>query len=209
MHHHSPSTIYHLLFTIYLLTTSGNLSSRSPVQCRLGKTSTEAVSWRWRPDAVVTIYYIKNHFTPEETAAFSKAISKWNSALREINSQIVFIVGGESDSEVAQDTSITVVRGLPHGNERVGESRLYSMSNGVRSVRVTISPLVTDLNALVSLMTHELGHSLGLADCYKCKRGTTTMAAFRDDNKDNEVYEPSDCDKYVLASSYAASLAMR
>ena len=83
------------------------------------------------------------------------------------------------------------------------------MSNGVRRVRVTISPLVTDLHALVSLMTHELGHSLGLADCYKCKRGTTTMSAFRDDNKDNQVYEPSDCDKYVVASSYSTPMAMK
>jgi hypothetical protein len=65
-----------------------------------------------------------------------------------------------------------------------------------------ISPDVTDLNALTSLMAHEIGHSLGLADCYECQRGTTAMAAFKDKNKGNDVYEPSECDKYVVAAGY-------
>ena len=69
---------------------------------------------------------------------------------------------------------------------------------------VMIGPAVTDLGALTSLMTHELGHSLGLADCYECKRGTTAMAAFKSDNVGNGVYEPSACDRYVVASGYAS-----
>lgn len=174
-----------------------------PKQCKPGKTSTEALGWRWRPNTRVRIYYLKDSFSVEETAAFARAINNWNGALKEIDSRIVFINGGERESVVEDDASITVLRGVPKGKDRVGQLRFYSMSNGVMRATLIISPVVTDLGALTSLMAHEIGHSLGLADCYECRRGTTTMAAFKDENKGNDVFEPSECDKYVVAAGYA------
>lgn len=174
-----------------------------PKQCRAGKTSPEALAWRWRPAALVTVYYLKNNFSGAEAEALSRSVNNWNKALKEIDSRIGFVIGGERASVAKDDASVTVMRGIPRGKDRLGEIKFYSMSNGVERVIVTISPAVTDLSALTSLMTHELGHSLGLADCYKCRRGTTAMAAFKDDNKGNDVYEPSACDKYVVAAGYA------
>lgn len=174
-----------------------------PKQCRPGKTSTEVFGWRWRPAARVRVYYLKGDFSGEEIAAFARAVSNWNTALREIDSQIVFVAGGERETVAEDDATITVLRGIPKGKDRLGQMRLYSMSNGVRRATMIISPAVTDLDALTSLMAHELGHSMGLADCYGCKRGTTTMSAFKDENKGNDVYSPSECDKYVVAQGYA------
>lgn len=172
-----------------------------PKQCQPGKTSPEAMGWRWRANTTVRINYLKDNFSVAEAEALSRAVNNWNSALREIDSQILFIIDGDG---VAHDgASITVMRGLPRGKERVGEIRFHSMSNGRVHLVVIINPVVTDLNALTSLMTHELGHSLGLADCYECQRGTTAMAAFKSNNKGNDVYEPSACDKYVVAAGYA------
>jgi predicted Zn-dependent protease len=161
------------------------------------------MGWRWRPGTRVRVYYLKDNFNRPETEAFSRAVANWNSALKEINSRIVFILGGERENIVEDDASVTVLRGIPKGKDRLGNLRFYSMSNGVMRATMTISPLVTDLNALTSLMAHEIGHSLGLADCYECKRGTTAMAAFKEVNKGNDVYEPSECDKYVVATGYA------
>ena len=180
----------------------GDSAATWPKQCRPGKTSTETLGWRWKPNTHVRLYYLKNNFSRAEAEALSRAVNNWNSALREIDSRIVFITGGERESVVEDDASITVMRGIPKGKERLGEIKFYSMSNGVDRMVLTISPVVTDLNALTSLMAHEIGHSLGLADCYGCRRGTTTMAAFKDDNKGNDVYEPSECDKYVVATGY-------
>ena len=180
-----------------------------PKQCRPGKTSTEALGWRWKPNKRVSIYYLRNNFKKEETAAFSRAVQNWNSALKEIDSRIVFTIGGERDDITEDDASITVWRGIPKGKDRLGQLRVYSMSNGVMRATLTISPVVTDLNALTSLMAHEIGHSLGLADCYECKRGTTAMAAFKDQNKGNDVYAPSECDKYVVAAGYAGEFNMQ
>ena len=174
-----------------------------PKQCRPGKTSTEALGWRWNPGSRVKVYYLKNNFSSTETDAFSRAVNNWSRALREIDSRIAFTIGGERETVAADDATITVLRGIPKGKDRLGQLRFYSMSNGVMHATMIISPDVIDTNALTSLMTHEIGHSLGLADCYECRRGTTAMAAFKEKNRGNDVYEPSDCDKYVVAAGYA------
>jgi predicted Zn-dependent protease len=177
-----------------------------PKQCQPGKTSTGAYGWRWKPNETVRVYYLKKTFSAAETEALTRAVQNWNNALKEIDSRIVFRMGGERESVVEDNASITVLRGIPRGRDRVGEIKHYSMSNGVDYMLVIINPEITDPNALTSLMTHELGHSLGLGDCYECRRGTTAMAAFRDNNKGNEVYQPSECDKYVVAAGYASSI---
>lgn len=174
-----------------------------PEQCRPGKTSPEALGWRWKSGTVVKVYFLKDNFTDAETSALTRAVGNWNDALREINSRVLLIDGGAREEVASSNASITVLRGIPRVKKRVGETRFYSMSTGVIRLVITINPVVTDLNALTSLMTHELGHSLGLADCYKCRRGTTAMAAFKSHNKGNDVHEPSACDKYVVALGYA------
>jgi hypothetical protein len=184
-------------------TPSNETATMMPKQCQPGKSSTQALGWRWKMNTQVRVYYLKNDFSAEEREALSRAVNNWNDALREINARIVFTIGGERASVVEDDSSLTVTRGFPKGRERVGEVKLYSLSNGVNHVTVVISPTITSPTALTSLMTHEIGHSLGLADCYECRRGTTAMAAFKDMKKGNEVYEPSECDKYVVAAGYA------
>jgi hypothetical protein len=175
-----------------------------PGQCQPGKTSPQAMGWRWRPDALVSVYYLKDSFDEAQSAALSRAVNNWNQALKEIDSRIFFIVGGEREGVSKDDASLTVMRGIPTKTERLAEIKFYSTSNGVTRMIMTIRPVVTDPSALTSLMTHELGHSLGLADCYECRRGTTAMSAFKDNNKGNDVYEPSACDKYVVAAGYAS-----
>jgi hypothetical protein len=183
---------------------SGGSAPLMPKQCKPGKTSPEAHGWRWKQGTPVRVYYLKDHFSAAEVEALSRAVHSWNDALREMDSQIAFTIGGERASVAKDQSSVTVVRGVPRVKERVGETRFYSMSNGTARLTMTINPVVTNLSALTSLMTHELGHSLGLADCYECRRGTTAMSAFKGDNKGNDVYEPSVCDKYVVAAGYAS-----
>jgi hypothetical protein len=178
-----------------------------PKQCHPGKTSTVAMGWRWQPRSHVRVYYLKNSFSAVEENALTRAVNNWNNALREIDSGIYFTIGGERDHVSEENVSVTILRAVPKGKDRLGQIKLYSMSNGTESALVIISPAVTDLDALTSLMVHEIGHTLGLADCYECKRGTTTMAAFRSENRGNDVFEPSECDKYVVATGYAEEQA--
>ena len=193
--------------TVAAVRPSGGDTPPMPKQCRPGKTSTEALGWRWRSGETVKVYFLKNNFSAAEAEALSRAARNWNNALREIDSRVVFRLSGERESLAEANASITVMRGTPRGRERVGEIKHYSLSNGADYMLVIVAPEIKDPDALTSLMTHELGHSLGLADCYKCQRGTTAMAAFRDDSHGNDVYEPSECDKYVVAVGYADAVA--
>ena len=172
-------------------------------QCRTGKTAPERLGWRWLRGTTVKVYYLKDNFVEAEAEALSRAVENWNEALREIDANVAFVVAGERAGVVSDHASVTVMRGEPRVRKRVGETRFYSLSNGTLRLTVTINPVVTDLNALTSLMTHELGHSLGLADCYRCRRGTTAMTAFKAVNKGNDVFAPSACDKFTVAAGYA------
>jgi hypothetical protein len=199
-----------LLLWVKPVVTDAHVASRKesgaasmPKQCRVGKTSSEATGWRWSPRSVVRVYYLKGDFSKAERDSLSQAVNSWNDALQETDAHVRFIIGGERASLVEENASITILRGIPKGKDRVGQILLYSLSNGALYASVTISPDIKAADALVSLMAHEIGHSLGLADCYKCERGTTTMAAFRSDNKGNDVYAPSECDKFTVAAGYS------
>jgi len=180
-----------------------------PKQCVPKKTSTEAFGWRWKQGTLVKVFYAKDSFSVAEEAALSQAVKNWNDALREINSRIVFVVSPEHESVGNKNAGVTVMRSIPRGRERLGEIRFHSISNGMVQMVLAINPDVTDLNAMTSLMTHELGHTLGLGDCYECRRGTTAMAAFKSSNQGNDVYEPSACDRFVVASTYAGDTGVQ
>ena len=178
------------------------VAGRMPQQCQPRKTSPEALRWRWKLGTSVSIDYLTDNFSEVEKEALSRAVYNWNEALADSQSRVVFVIRPEDDAAAKNGAGIEVARGIPR-DERVGEIKFHSIVNGMTRLRMTVSPVVTDLNALTSLMTHELGHSLGLADCYECRRGTTAMSAFKSKNKGNDVYEPSACDKYVVAAGYA------
>lgn len=183
----------------------GGSAVSMPRQCQPGKTSPEGMSWRLSANKPVRVYYLKDNFNRGEAEALMRGVNNWNRALAEIDSPVTFINSGERESVVRDELTITVTRGVPKSKERVGEIKFYTKPNGSVRMTVIISPTVTDLNALTSLITHEIGHAVGLADCYGCKRGTTAMSAFKGKNKGNDVYEPSACDKYVVASGYASA----
>lgn len=185
-------------------TPGSNDAATMPKQCHPGKTSTQALGWRWQPHAQVRVYYLASDFSAADRDALSRAVNSWNDALSQTDTHITFTVAGTRASESQENLTLTVVRGVPRGRDRVGEVKLYSLSNGAHHVTVVIGPDITTPMALTSLMTHEIGHSLGLADCYECRRGTTAMSAFKDMSKGNEVYEPSECDLYVVAEGYAS-----
>src|SRR6185295_19285271 len=53
---------------------------------------------------------------------------------------------------------------------------------------------LTNPRALLNALVHELGHNLGLLDCYGCKQKSTVMNQFGAVNESNEMELPTSCD---------------
>jgi hypothetical protein len=149
-----------------------NAEIRSPKsrQCQMGRTSAAHGSWRWKRNAHVNVYYRLGQFSANDGIAFSEAVAHWNRALLQTDIGIRFELKGETREDIVHGPSILIVRGNPGGRDRVGDIKLQSIANGSVHLIATISSRVVDPRGLESLLTHELGHSLGLADCYDCKR---------------------------------------
>jgi len=176
----------------------------SSLSCRTGKTSTAINVWRWSANARVQVFYMRGQFNDSEIAAMTAAINGWNDALREINSDITFSVEGFTDQIVKTHNTVTVKRVQGFEGKRLAEIQPFhsSSTNTLVRAEINVGPTIKDLKVFTSMMNHELGHSLGLSDCPDCERGSTAMASFRGKNKDNKLYAPSRCDKYVVATSY-------
>ena len=56
-------------------------AARMPKQCQPGKTSPQALGWRWKAGTSVRISFLKDNFNQAEKEAFSRAIENWNIAL--------------------------------------------------------------------------------------------------------------------------------
>lgn len=180
---------------------SKRLMIPSATDCFTGKTSTNVNSWRWEAGANVKVYFLQGSFTDTEILALSKAVNNWNDALQEINSDITFEIAGTTNKVVTIRNSLTVRR-VGKMNDRLAEIQPFVQSKTLTRAEINVGATIKDFNALISMMNHEMGHSLGLSDCFDCKRGSTAMAAFRGKNKDNKAFSPSRCDKYVVAASY-------
>lgn len=176
----------------------------SAVECHTGKTSTTVNYWRWASNAQVKIYFLSSNFNDAEIAAMTQAVNNWNDALREIRSDVSFEIAGLTDKIITNRHTVTVRRVDKFEGKRLAEIQPYIISSTklLSRAEINVGPTIKDLKALTSMMNHELGHSLGLTDCLDCERGSTAMARFRGKNKDNKLYSPSRCDKYVVAASY-------
>jgi hypothetical protein len=152
----------------------------------------------------VKVYFLSGGFTDAEIAAMSQAIDTWNEALGEINSDITFEIVGITNQNITARNTLVVKRVESLKDRRLAEIQPYvqSSTNTLTRAVISVSSWVKDLKAFTSMLNHEMGHSLGLSDCVGCKRGSTVMAAFRGKNKDNSIFSPSRCDKYVVAASY-------
>src|SRR5438094_14220 len=51
---------------------------------------------------------------------------------------------------------------------------------------------------LTNIMAHELGHSLGLMDCYRCAGQTTAMGLMKSATETNGIDGPTECDTLAV-----------
>jgi hypothetical protein len=110
------------------------------------------------------------------------------------------------------DNCLTIMRGEPidkrHGAELQGFSKRRDLI--INYAWIVIDSKIRKPKPLSAIVAHELGHSLGLLDCYSCKRKSTAMNQFtaiqlfqiNSINWLNDLASPTTCDLAQVKGAY-------
>jgi hypothetical protein len=84
------------------------------------------------------------------------------------------------------------------------EIKAYSLHHDqiINYASIIVDPVLTNRQALRDAMAHELGHNLGLLDCFTCKPKSTLMNQFKQLNVPNNVSAPTSCDIAQVRLAY-------
>ena len=198
-----------LSLTIVSLLSSGSVAySDGPVlPCRVGKDAPQIGFWTWPSQTKVSVYISAVDFNDKEIPYLTKALDKWNDVAGLTGSGVVFNYAGRTTELVNRQNSITIIRGEVFDSKRrhVTELRAVSLKNNqlISYAVIVVDPKLTNLKALTEALGHELGHNLGLLDCYNCKAKSTLMGKFKRVNATNNLSEPTPCDIAQVKQAYA------
>ncbi len=163
-------------------------------------------TYYWPAGAEVTVYFSRNLFTDEQRQTLLEAMKSWNAAATQSGSGVTFFYAGESNGIQVCDRCLTVTRREVYKHDRHHYAFFRPLQRDkdglLVSAWIDIDFATTDPQALQGFMVHELGHSLGLPDCTKCKKKTTIMNGFPGINEANGLVAPSTCDVEVVKEIY-------
>lgn len=196
-----------LTLAIVSLVSSGIAFSDEPVlPCRVGRDAPQIGFWTWPSQTKVSVH-ISPDFKDKEIPHLTKALDKWSDVSELNGSGVVFKYAGRTTELVKRQNSITIIRGEVFDTKRrhVTELRAVSLNNNqlISYAVIVIDPKLTNLKALTEALGHELGHNLGLLDCYNCKAKSTLMSKFERINAANNLSQPTPCDIAQVKRAYA------
>jgi hypothetical protein len=176
-------------------------------RCQVGRNAAGIGFWTWPAAARVKVYVRMKDFRLEEVPYLLSPLEAWNSVSEMTGSGVKFEYAGATAEQLDCRGCLTIMRGQVFDKRKrhVTETRAYSVHRDqlITYAAIVIDPSLTNLRALSNAVTHELGHNLGLVDCYGCRRNTTLMAGFRALNVANDLDAPSPCDIAQVREAYA------
>jgi hypothetical protein len=177
-----------------------------PEVCTTNRNSPPVGAYHWPADAEVKVYFSRNMFTPEQTAALLAAMKTWTTADQEIRSGVRFVYAGETESRMTCRSCLTVMRRevFAHDKHHYAFFNPMKMDEGRLLVTawIDLDVGITEPRALEGFVAHELGHGLGLWDCPSCKKKQSLMNSFPGLNQNNGRVGPSSCDVATTRSVY-------
>lgn len=145
------------------------ISARAQTPCQIPPRL--SANQAWPPGQIVNVYINPAGFTPEQLTTITNTISAWSNGN---DNGVRFNV---SSNPVSGNYSYTIRQQTPSigagaqaetgGTAVAGGNRLTAFSN--------INPGVSDLGALAHVVSHEIGHTFGLADCTTCAPNSSAM----------------------------------
>jgi hypothetical protein len=181
-HQNSPSSsrlsalFYMGLLALFLTAFTSRANAQTCDSCPPPDTQTNT----WAAGTQVTVN-INPYFSQEQRDAVMQSFNNWQNSSRN-NTGITFTFTFNS-TPISGANTYQVNLQTPNpplgGGAARGETFQFPTSNNAHLDRAVtnIDPQVTDLTALANLMAHEIGHTMGLQDCYTCCPNVTVMAS--------------------------------
>jgi hypothetical protein len=162
-----------IVAVLTLLLLGANVSAQVP--CATPPADGQASTWR--QNATVNVM-IDPTFTAEQQQTIRDQFNKWRNA-GGANITFNFVDPSQAGPGAAGGgyPIISIMRQVPTnlGATAQGETRGFSY-NGYRGDSfMDINPDVTDPTAFIHVMSHEIGHTFGLAECMSCPAGSSAM----------------------------------
>lgn len=177
-----------------------------PAPCRIGQQAPAIGFWTWAANAHVKVYIVSADFKPEEIPYLLKAFQNWNSVSELTGSGVKFEYEGNTNQELSCGNCLTVMRGpvFDKAKRHATELKVFSLHHDqiISYAVIVIDPVLSNPKTLLDAVAHELGHNLGLLDCYTCKKKSTVMNQFKTINVPNDMAMPAPCDIAQVREAY-------
>src|SRR5437667_6816472 len=178
----------------------------SLTRCQVGRNAAAIGFWTWPIGAHVKVYLRMGAFRQEEVQYLLAPLHNWNATSEITGSGVKFEYAGMTAEELTCENCMTVMRGcvFEMTNRHVTETQVYSLHRNqiITYAAIVIDPSLTNPQALSNAVAHELGHNLGLLDCYKCRSNSTLMGGFTALNVPNDLEAPTSCDIAQVKQAY-------
>jgi hypothetical protein len=199
---------------VVVLILSSALTARAQAvitPCKVGSQAPAFGFWTWAPNSTVKVYILATDFKPEEKAYLLAPIDSWNSVSAATRSGVKFEYVGDVKSRIVCENCLTIMRDkvFDKTKRHATQLRTYSVRGDqfMAWAHIVIDVSLTNPDALTNAVAHELGHSLGLLDCYTCKSKTTVMIQFKEINTSNGMTGPTECDVVQLRAAFRELVA--
>jgi len=177
-----------------------------PQPCRVGHQAPAIGFWTWAANTHVKVYVRSADFKPEEIPYLLASLETWNGVSELTGSRVKFDYQGGTPVELSCENCLTVMRGsvFDKAKRHATEIKAYSLHHDqiINYASIIVDPVLTNRQALRDAMAHELGHNLGLLDCFTCKPKSTLMNQFKQLNVPNNVSAPTSCDIAQVRLAY-------
>lgn len=208
-----------ILLTLSLIIIIGSVahSTAQPARiegtCKAGETAPSIGSWTWPATSLVEVYVRLQDFAVEEVPAMLTAMQNWDASASENGLGVRFEYKGTVAETKSCGNCLTILRGKIADKRHGAELQAFSKRNDqiIDYAWIVIDPSYRKSETLTSIVAHELGHSLGLLDCYGCKRGSSamnrlniTLRLFQIQVADwpNGINGPTSCDMAQVKEAY-------
>ena len=183
----------------------GDRAESAMTPCLVGRTAPPVGFWTWPANTRVNIYLREPDFSESDVSAVRLAVQNWDATTMENGSNVRFIFQGLTPATRTGQGEVTIVRKAV--SEKNRQQRAVLQAHSLQSDRfidyalMLVDPSVTNAGMLTSVVAHELGHSLGLMDCYKCNSRSTAMGLLKA-GESNGIEGPTACDKREVMAAY-------